>query len=488
MNLTSALRTATSSLASHSQQISTISRNISGVGDPNYVRRDTEVRTALYASTTVDTTRYVNQSVYSASITANSNAARAGALAVGVDRIATLQQVQSFAFSPARLLENLKQATEFAAAAPSDAGILTSLVEQARTVSNALNASYDELLNQRAQADKEIVSSVETINTLLSQINDVNEQIVDGTRAGREVFDDLDTRDRLVRELSEEIGINIIPDNDNGIILTTKSGALLFDDRPRDVTFQGTPAFGPSSVGGELRVDGVIVSGPNSPLPIQSGRIAGNLQLRDEVYVEQQNQLDEIARGLVELYSETDQTGGGKPPLAGLFTWGGGPAVPATATLEPGIAATIRVNPLIDPQVGGDPAFLRDGAANGDPDYTYNISGGAGFSDRLFAIANGFDQPLTFDPAAGLPANQSINGFAASTLNSLNAFRAAALDDNDYQTELSQQFSQALQSETGVNLDFEMSRLLEVERAYQATARLLRTVDEMLETLLAAAG
>ena len=146
--------------------------------------------------------------------------------------------------------------------------------------------------------------------------------------------------------------------------------------------------------------------------------------------MEQQNQLDEIARGLVELYSETDQTGGGKPPLAGLFTWSGGPAVPATATLEPGIAATIRVNPLIDPQVGGDPAFLRDGAANGDPDYTYNITGGAGFSDRLFSIANGFDQPLTFDPAAGLPANQSINGFAASTLNSLNAFRAAALEDD----------------------------------------------------------
>ncbi len=46
--------------------------------------------------------------------------------------------------------------------------------------------------------------------------------------------------------------------------------------------------------------------------------------------------------------------------------------------------------------------------------------------------------------------------------------------------------AEALSNETGVNVDMEMSLLLDLEHSYEASARLLRAVDEMLAALLAA--
>ena len=41
--------------------------------------------------------------------------------------------------------------------------------------------------------------------------------------------------------------------------------------------------------------------------------------------------------------------------------------------------------------------------------------------------------------------------------------------------------AEALSNETGVNVDMEMSLLLDLEHTYQASARMMKTVDEMLD-------
>jgi flagellar hook-associated protein 1 FlgK len=46
--------------------------------------------------------------------------------------------------------------------------------------------------------------------------------------------------------------------------------------------------------------------------------------------------------------------------------------------------------------------------------------------------------------------------------------------------------SEALSNETGVNIDEEMALLLDLEHSYEASARLIRAVDEMLSALLSA--
>lgn len=484
MTLTNAIRTAASSLASQSQHIANLGRNISGVGDPTYVRRESTVYTALNSTTRVETQRYVDQSAYRSTLSAESGAARAQSFANGVNQIAAMQGLDDFAFSPASMLEKLKQSVEFAAASASDPSALNSMLEEARTTASTLNASYSELLLARARADQQIVASVSTINDTLADLKSINDEIVTGTIVGRDVFDQMDIRDQLVNRLSEEIGINVLPAENNDIIITTTGGALLFENSPRSVTFQPTSVFGAATSGSSLQVDGVVVSGDDATFQIRSGKIAGYLDLRDNFLVRQQDQLDEVARGLISVFSEADQAGGTKPNLVGLFSWDGGAGLPASGVLEPGIAASIKINPAVDTAQGGDITLVRDGVVNGDADYLYNAEGGNAFSDRLYEIAAAFDQNQTFDASTGISTDQSLLDFARSSLDDLHSQRSQAQISSEYKTALATEFRQTFQSETGANLDFEMSRLLEVERAYQASARLLQTVDEMLANLL----
>lgn len=485
MTLSSALRTATSSLSSTSQQAAVTSRNIAGIGDPNYIKRDAAVVTNNYGTTRVETNRVVNQALFDSSLMANAKYAKSDTIATSIDRLASFQQLNEFSNSAASLLGELKSATEFAAATPSDNTTLNSLVENARTMATTLNSSYTEIMNTKTDIDSAINSSVNNLKSMLSQLTDLNDTIVEGTRFGTDVFDELDIRDSLLNDISTEIGINVVNRANNDVMLTLNNGVVLFETKPREIEFQAMPSYGASTTGSNLFVDGVAVTGDDSRLPIYSGAIAGNFELRDKHMVNQQNQLDEIARGLIDAYSEKDQTGGGKPALAGLFTWSGGPGVPTSGLLQPGIAATLSVNEIVDHTKGGTVSLIRDGAINGDTDYLSNSEGGASYSDRLYELSANIDKGMVFDGVSGLPENLSLQEFADQSLDQFNALRQSATDSSDYLGQLSVGFKEALQNENGVNLDYEMSRLLEIERAYQATAKLLSTVDEMLETLIA---
>ena len=258
----------------------------------------------------------------------------------------------------------------------------------------------------------------------------------------------------------------------------------MFEKSPRSVSFQHTPSYGATTPGHALYIDGVQASGDEPWQPVTSGRIGGYFELRDEVLVSQQKQLDEISRSLIDTFGEQDKSvSASKPKLAGLFSWSGDPSIPDSASLEPGISETIRINALVDTQSSGNPRLIRDGAINGDSDYNYNLTGGSGFSDRLMELVSAFDEISTFDASAGLPVSQSIIGFSSSSLDWLNSQRQTAQNSATYLSELSQQFIHAYQSESGTNIDTEMSKLLEVERAYQASAKILTVIDEMFATL-----
>lgn len=486
MSLTSAIRTATGSLAGTSQQVSLLSRNIAGVGNPDYARRTAVVSTDQFGRMRVETQRQVNMSLFSASVTAQSGAQTANVLYQGLNALAGIQNLDNYSYSSFSQLQSLRDAVDLAAVSPGNSATMAALLEQARTAASTISGSYQDILTMRAQADAQIASGVDRLNSLLTEFKELNDFIVNGTRGGDDVSDAMDARDSALNQISEEIGVDVVQRANNDMVLVASNGVILFEKQPRSISFSPISSYGAGTSGNALYVDGIPVSGPNSSLPLTSGKLAGQLQLRDGPLQDQLNQLDEIARGLVELFAETDQTGGGKPPLAGLFTWSGGPAVPASGVLAPGIALGLAVNPLVDPSQGGDISLIRDGAINGDADYLYNTGGSAGFSDRLHALVDGFSSGRAFDPAAGIGSSAGLLDYAAASLDWLSGARQSASTNAAQKTELATHYRETLQSVTGPNLDEEMAHLLEVERAYQASAKMLSTIDDLFATLMQA--
>jgi flagellar hook-associated protein 1 FlgK len=250
------------------------------------------------------------------------------------------------------------------------------------------------------------------------------------------------------------------------------------------VTFSPSAGYAAGTAGNTVYIDNVPLSAGSGGDTTANGKLAGLLQLRDGVASTMQSQLDEVARGLITAFAETAPA---QPNATGLFTWSGAPAIPAAGTRVDGLAGQISINAAIDPNAGGDPTLLRDGGANGAA-YVANTSGGASFADLLIAYGDRLDQPMAFDAAAGITANSGVTGYAANSIGWFEGVRQQASTAASAKEALANRTAEALSNATGVNVDTEMSLLLDLEHTYQASARILNSVNQMLDSLLAAVG
>ena len=202
-----------------------------------------------------------------------------------------------------------------------------------------------------------------------------------------------------------------------------------------------------------------------------------------------QKQLDEIARGLITNFQETDQSATPtQPAQAGLFTNGGSLTVPPAGVVIPGLASTIQVAATVDPATG-NPELLRDGgiSSNGGAPYVYNPAPGqAGYTDRLTQLITNMQQSLAFDASAGAGTQTSVTNYAASSASWLGTQVSQASTAASYSTAVQNTSSAALSNATGVNLDSELSKMLELEQSYQASAKLLTSINTLYASLFAA--
>ncbi len=231
--------------------------------------------------------------------------------------------------------------------------------------------------------------------------------------------------------------------------------------------------------GNAVYIDGIPVTGSSATMPIQSGALAGLANLRDNVTVTYQAQLDQTAQGLINAYAETDPSGSGTV-LAGLFTNAGSTTLPTMGS-DTGLAGTISLNAAVDPTQGGTPSLLRDGI-----NFTFNTTGAASYSTQLQQLLTNVSASQTFDPAAQLSTSTSVTSYANASAAWLEAQRQNASTESTYQSTLLSNSTTALSNATGVNLNDEMSKMLDLENSYSATAKLLTTVNTMFSDLTAA--
>jgi len=214
------------------------------------------------------------------------------------------------------------------------------------------------------------------------------------------------------------------------------------------------------------------------------------LQVRDVEAPTYQKQLDEIARGLVTQFSETNASTGDQLP--GLFTWtpavdSSGAAVdpytPTTSTAITGMAASITLSSTVITANGGDPSLLRDGGINGT-DFVENTTGDASYSTRLDNYDQAMNATMDFDPSTGVDSNSSLVDFASGSVGWVESERSAASNAAENTAAASSRSTEAYSNGTGVNLDEELTLMMDIEQSYKAGTKILSSVNEMLDTLL----
>ncbi|MBX3582152.1 MAG: flagellar hook-associated protein FlgK [Rhizobiaceae bacterium] len=485
MSLSSALNIAQSSLRNTARQTSVVSRNVLEANNPDYSRR-MAVTTASPGTRAVEIQRAANEQLFRQNLAALSAFNGQSTLFNGMERLNLMVNGVDNSTSPATAIGKLQEAMQLYSASPSNRNLAENTLDAARQVVRTLNDGTSAIQSFRTAADQEIGTAVNDLNNLLAQLETANNAVVTGTRTGRDISDVLDQRDAIVRKIAEYVPVSTYTRADNDLVVLTKDGSMLFETVPRTVSFTPSGVYAPGTTGSKVYIDGVPIAAGTGGNTDASGRIAGMIQLRDSVTVTMQGQLDEIARGLITAFAETSP-GGVLPDQAGLFTWSGAPAVPAAGTLVIGLAGQIRLNPAIDSAQGGNPELLRDGGANG-AGYVHNTSGNAAYSSLLLSYGDRLEAPMVFDPSTGLETSSTLGDYSTASIGWFDGLRKAASTAADTKEALAVRTAEALSNETGVNIDQEMSLLLDLEHSYEASSRLIRTVDEMFAALLGAVG
>lgn len=494
MSLSNAYNIISSAFVSNAAQSSVISSNIANANTSGYARQIANVVTTSYGSSEVTSvTRETNSALSEQLNSSTSVAAAETAISDGLTTLAeTVDDSSSTTSSsgstvngnsPSAMLSNLESALATYETSPSSESAGQDVVTAAQDLVSALNTGSSTVQTVREQADSDMASSVSTINSLLTQFAQADATVVSGLGTGADVNSAEDTRDSILTQLSQQIGISTTTNANGSISIYTDSGVNLYQNNVvSELSFTASPTLTAGQSGNAVTVNGVPITGSSAPMAIQSGALAGYAELRDTIAPQYQAQLDQIAGGLIDAFAETDQSSSSGASLPGLFTYSGATSLPTTSDVT-GLASSIEVNAAVDPNQGGDVDLLRDGGINGS-DYVYNSTDASGYTGRIQDMISALTSTQSFDASAGLGTSDSLSNYANSSVSWLEAQNSAASNQVDYQNALVTQATSALSNATGVSLDTEMTNMLNIENTYTTTAKLLTTVDDMFTSLI----
>lgn len=481
MTLASAMQTANSIFRNTGEQTSIISKNIQNAGNANYVRRSAVIMTSDAGASFIATDRAQNTALQRQMFLSTSQSTAQETLLDGLEFLKSGLGGNDNELSPSAYLKELSDNLAAFAAKPGELSLAETAIATAVDLATSINNTASNIQKLRLDSDAEIAEQVKELNTLLAKYETVNNTVVSQTASGDDPNDALDQRDALLKSISSIIGVNTVTRENNDVVLYTSEGITLFERVPRAVTFAPTAGYSASTVGNSLYIDGTAVSAGTGGDTTAKGSLGALLQLRDDIAPTYQIQLDELARGLIEAFSESiPATPGSERP--GLFTWSGG-TTPATGVVVAGISATFKVNPAVVTKQGGNPMQLRDGGINGAA-YVRNTTGGSSYADLLEEYAGNLGKERTFATTSLLDPSSSLFTFASDSVGWLEGLRSSATSAYENKTAMLTRATEAYTNVTGVSLDEELSLLLDVEQSYKASTKLVSAIDEMLQALL----
>jgi flagellar hook-associated protein 1 FlgK len=330
---------------------------------------------------------------------------------------------------------------------PTDNSHRQAVLSAAKTLSGDISNAAASLNSQRSALDQEAAGVTSQVNSLTSAIAQLNQQIQ--TTSPNDDAGTLENqRQEDLSKLSQLIGINQVTTENNGLAITTTSGALLVSGNSSYQLTTGTVSGVTDFFVGNADITSQLATG--------GGSLGGYLMARDTDIPSALNSLDQLAYSISTAVNTQNNAG---------------------IDLD-GVTGT-AANPLY---IFSQPTVVAGSAASmsvvmTDPNQIAAAGAGDGTGDNSNATA-----------MAAL-ANQSIVNGQTPTDYYSNFVTTLGSTVSNVQTENTAQNASVTQLQTqnnalsGVNLNDEASSMTTFERSYQAASQ----VFAMLNTVMASA-
>jgi flagellar hook-associated protein 1 FlgK len=320
---------------------------------------------------------------------------------------------------------------------PDDLAARSQLVEQGKTLAGAFTQLDAALATQRSSSVDELTSLVGEVNNAAARVAELNQNITSALNNGFSPNELMDQRDLLISQMAQQVGVTIRPGDagtvdvyvgGTAIVRGTRAVPLKVDvgtDPAQTVRVTWADDSYPAGVTGSA---GGLLSAVNDVIPrYRSGLAAVAQQLSNDV--------NAVHRTGYALDGSTNHD---------FFTAAPGGGI------------------QVDPAIVADPSLVAASSAAGatrDGSVAQTIAELTGFGDR-------YNQLVVNLGVEAQATNRRV----------------------DVQAAIVQHVDAARESTAGVNLDEEMTSMLEFQHAYDAAARFLTAVDQTLDTLIHQTG
>ena len=320
---------------------------------------------------------------------------------------------------------------------PEDLAARAQLVEQGKTLMAGFTQLDAALATQRQSSIEELSSLVDEVNQAATRVAELNQNISSAINNGFSPNELMDQRDLLIAQMAEQVGVTVRP-GENGTVNVFIGGTAIVRDThvsPLRLEVGTDPAQ-------TVRVVWAADSYPAGVAGAAGGLVSG----ANEVIPRYRAGLADVARQLADEVNAVHRTG---------FALDGSTGLDFFVTDANGRIA-------VDPAIVADPRLVAAAAAAG--------------ATRDGSIA----QQLAELTGAGDTYHRLVVGLGVET--------QATNRRAEVQAAIIEHVDAARESAAGVNLDEEMTLMLQFQHAYDAAARFLTAVDQTLDTLINSTG
>ena len=245
------------------------------------------------------------------------------------DRLQTIYGVPGSEGALETVYNSFISALQALSTSPESPSARSAVLQSADVLAQQLNSMSSDIQALRSDAELGLADAVARANDAMQRIAQINQQLSTSSANDAATANLLDERDRHIDVLAKLMDIDVVRNDFNQVSVFTNSGVQLVGFGASTLAFdaQGsiTAVSQWSADPNERGVGTLVLKAPNggdfdliANRSIRSGQIAAYLEMRDQILVQAQAQLDEIAAGLARALS--DQTTDGMAVIAGPQT------------------------------------------------------------------------------------------------------------------------------------------------------------------------
>ena len=334
MSLTQALATSVSGLRTTQAGLALVASNIANAETPGYVRKTMLQTTTAAGGVGVSVrvagiNRELDQYLQRQLRVESSGGAYADLRAQFYSRLQSIYSTPGSDSSLETAFNKFTAAIQTLSTSPDSISARTAALTAGQVLAQQLNGMTTDIQSLRSDAEQGLSSAVATANNAMTQIASINRQLATTTANDATAATLRDQRDVYIDELSRLMDIKVIAGERNQVTVFTNSGIQLIGTQASQFAFDASGMVTPDARwDADPAKRGVgtltLVSPTGGAIDlfasnaIRSGEIAAYAEMRDEILVGAQNQLDGLAAAMSLALS--NKTLDGTPAAVGAQT------------------------------------------------------------------------------------------------------------------------------------------------------------------------